>query len=205
MYQGYPQGHSFLLDKFQMATVTPPDMVDGHIVFIWTSVFSAAKWSCFVIDYILVFLRLTDKPETCASTSSSVLARYFQRKALPLVGGAPCSQNQGYCDKFQVCRLLDADGPIARLKNSVLHLDDFEDLGEWMKVKVTCNQTLTTTEGWSLSNKQIMGGYREREKWKHSCRLQAHWWAILLAILALSSVMGCTICLCSRSLDTADI
>ncbi|XP_029683611.1 disintegrin and metalloproteinase domain-containing protein 10 isoform X5 [Takifugu rubripes] len=107
-----------------------------------------------------------DKPETCASTSSSVLARYFQRKALPLVGGAPCSQNQGYCDKFQLCRLLDADGPIARLKNSVLHLDDFEDLGEWMK---------------------------------------AHWWAILLAILALSSVMGCTICLCSRTLDTADI
>lgn len=40
---------------------------------------------------------------------------------------------------------------------------------------------------------------------KGSCHPQAHWWAILLAILALSSVMGCTICLCSRTLDTADI
>uniref|UniRef100_A0A672IIN6 ADAM10 endopeptidase n=1 Tax=Salarias fasciatus TaxID=181472 RepID=A0A672IIN6_SALFA len=75
-----------------------------------------------------------DKPETCASTTSSVLSRHFQGKALPLMSGAPCSGNQGYCDKFQVCRLLDADGPIARLKNSFLNLDDFDDLGEWMKV-----------------------------------------------------------------------
>ncbi|XP_014900878.1 disintegrin and metalloproteinase domain-containing protein 10 [Poecilia latipinna] len=73
------------------------------------------------------------KPMTCASTSSSVLSRHFQTKLLPLVGGAPCSGNQGYCDRFHVCRLLDADGPIARLKNSFLHLDDFDDVGEWMK------------------------------------------------------------------------
>lgn len=77
---------------------------------------------------------MADQPETCASTTSSVLSRHFQRKALPLVGGAPCSENRGYCDKFHVCRLLDADGPIARLKNSFLNLDDFDDLGEWMKV-----------------------------------------------------------------------
>ncbi|XP_054459396.1 disintegrin and metalloproteinase domain-containing protein 10 isoform X1 [Anoplopoma fimbria] len=107
-----------------------------------------------------------DKPQTCASTTSSVLSRQFQRKALPLVGGAPCSGNRGYCDKFQVCRMLDADGPIARLKNSFLHLDDFDDIAEWMK---------------------------------------AHWWAILLAILTLSGVMGCTVCLCGTKLDTSDL
>nr|XP_019936185.1 PREDICTED: disintegrin and metalloproteinase domain-containing protein 10-like [Paralichthys olivaceus] len=106
-----------------------------------------------------------DKAETCASTTSSVLSRHFQTKSLPLVGGAPCSGNQGYCDKFHVCRLLDADGPIARLKNSFLHFEDFDDLAEWMK---------------------------------------AHWWAILLAILTLSAVMGCTVCLCGRPLDTSD-
>ncbi|KAM4740038.1 disintegrin and metalloproteinase domain-containing protein 10 [Anableps anableps] len=106
------------------------------------------------------------KPETCASTSSSVLSRHFQNKLLPLVGGAPCSGNQGYCDKFHVCRLLDADGPIARLKNSFLHLNDFDDVGEWMK---------------------------------------AHWWAILIAILALSGVMGCTVCLCGSPLNTRDL
>ncbi|XP_039984879.1 disintegrin and metalloproteinase domain-containing protein 10 [Xiphias gladius] len=107
-----------------------------------------------------------DKSETCASTTSSVLSRHFRRKALPLVGGAPCSGNRGYCDKFHVCRMLDADGPIARLKNSFLNLDDFDDVAEWMK---------------------------------------AHWWAILLAILTLSGVMGCTVCLCGRTLDTSDL
>lgn len=83
---------------------------------------------------------MADKPETCASTTSSVLSRQFQRKALPLVGGAPCSGNKGYCDKFHVCRLLDADGPIARLKNSFLNLDDFDDLAEWMEVKDSLDQ-----------------------------------------------------------------
>uniref|UniRef100_A0A8C6SLH4 ADAM10 endopeptidase n=1 Tax=Neogobius melanostomus TaxID=47308 RepID=A0A8C6SLH4_9GOBI len=107
-----------------------------------------------------------DQPETCASTTSSVLSRHFQRKALPLVGGSPCSANQGYCDKFQVCRLLDADGPIARLKNSFLHLDEFDDLGEWMKV---------------------------------------YWWAILVTVATVSAVMGCIVCLCSRTLDTSNL
>ncbi|KAM9385116.1 disintegrin and metalloproteinase domain-containing protein 10 [Pholidichthys leucotaenia] len=107
-----------------------------------------------------------DKPDTCASTTSSVLSRHFQKKALPLVGGAPCSGNRGYCDRFHVCRLLDADGPIARLKNSFLHLDDFNDMGEWMK---------------------------------------AHWWAILLAILTLSALMGCTVCLCGQTLNTRNL
>ncbi|KAK0132059.1 Disintegrin and metalloproteinase domain-containing protein 10 [Merluccius polli] len=74
-----------------------------------------------------------DKPDTCASTTSSVLSQYFGKRAVTLVPGSPCSGNQGYCDRFQVCRLLYADGPIARLKNSFLHLDEFDDLAEWMK------------------------------------------------------------------------
>lgn len=35
--------------------------------------------------------------------------------------------------------------------------------------------------------------------------LQAHWWAILLAILTLSAVMGGIIVLCGRTLDTSDL
>lgn len=87
-------------------------------------------------ELFLFPVSMTDKPETCASTTSSVLSRHFHKKALPLVGGTPCAGNEGYCDKFHVCRLLDADGPIARLKNSFLNLDDFDDLAEWMKVTV---------------------------------------------------------------------
>nr|XP_006640054.2 PREDICTED: disintegrin and metalloproteinase domain-containing protein 10-like [Lepisosteus oculatus] len=73
------------------------------------------------------------KPETCASTTSSVLSQYFSGARLALLPGTPCSGKQGYCDRFNVCRLLDADGPIARLKNSFLHLNEFDDLAEWMK------------------------------------------------------------------------
>lgn len=74
-----------------------------------------------------------DKPNTCASTTSAVLLQYFSGKRVALVPGAPCSGNQGYCDQFKVCRILDADGPIARLKNSFLKLDEFDDLAGWMK------------------------------------------------------------------------
>ncbi|KAL7867106.1 hypothetical protein AOLI_G00149200 [Acnodon oligacanthus] len=73
-------------------------------------------------------------PKTCASTTSSILLTHFKGKQVALVPGSPCSKNQGYCDHFQTCRLLDADGPIARLKNSFLHLDEFDDLADWMKV-----------------------------------------------------------------------
>lgn len=80
-----------------------------------------------------IFLSI-DKPNTCASTTSSVLLHYFSGKHVALVPGAPCSGNRGYCDRFKVCRILDADGPIARLKNSFLKLDEFDDLAGWMKV-----------------------------------------------------------------------
>uniref|UniRef100_A0A672QI31 ADAM10 endopeptidase n=1 Tax=Sinocyclocheilus grahami TaxID=75366 RepID=A0A672QI31_SINGR len=74
------------------------------------------------------------KPNTCASTTSSVLLHYFSGKRVALVPGAPCSGNRGYCDRFKVCRILDADGPIARLKNSFLKLDEFDDLAYWWAI-----------------------------------------------------------------------
>ncbi|KAJ8277378.1 hypothetical protein GJAV_G00074520 [Gymnothorax javanicus] len=73
------------------------------------------------------------KPKTCANTASSVLSKYFHGERVPLVAGAPCFNKRGYCDMFHVCRILDADGPIARLKNAFLHLNDFDDLPEWME------------------------------------------------------------------------
>ncbi|RXN06557.1 disintegrin and metallo ase domain-containing 10-like protein [Labeo rohita] len=106
-----------------------------------------------------------DKPNTCASTTSSVLLQYFKGERVALVPGTPCSGNQGYCDRFKVCRILDADGPIARLKNSLLKLDEFDDLADWMK---------------------------------------AHWWAILLGILAISAVMAGTICVFGQPLEIDD-
>ncbi|KAK3562343.1 hypothetical protein QTP86_033451, partial [Hemibagrus guttatus] len=72
-------------------------------------------------------------PNTCESTTSSVLSTYFKGNRVALLPGSPCYKNQGYCDHLQTCRLLDADGPIARLKNSYLKLSEYDDLADWMK------------------------------------------------------------------------
>uniref|UniRef100_A0A671SJB7 ADAM10 endopeptidase n=1 Tax=Sinocyclocheilus anshuiensis TaxID=1608454 RepID=A0A671SJB7_9TELE len=120
---------------------------------------------CHVCIFLLWYFLSIDKPNTCASTTSSVLLHYFSGKHVALVPGAPCSGNRGYCDRFKVCRILDADGPIARLKNSFLKLDEFDDLAGWMK---------------------------------------AHWWAILLGILAISAIMAGTICIFGQPLEIDD-
>ncbi|XP_025052354.1 disintegrin and metalloproteinase domain-containing protein 10-like [Alligator sinensis] len=60
---------------------------------------------------------------TCASTASFI----------PLTPGSPCWDKTGYCDKFHTCRLVDEDGPIARVKNSILAFIELEDVAAWMK------------------------------------------------------------------------
>uniref|UniRef100_A0A674I967 ADAM10 endopeptidase n=1 Tax=Terrapene triunguis TaxID=2587831 RepID=A0A674I967_9SAUR len=72
---------------------------------------------------------------TCASTASALLERYFNGTHIPLTPGTPCRDRMGYCDKFHVCRLVDEDGPIARVKNSILDFIELEDMSAWMKTR----------------------------------------------------------------------
>ncbi|RXG70383.1 Disintegrin and metalloproteinase domain-containing protein 10 [Armadillidium vulgare] len=46
--------------------------------------------------------------------------------------GAPCNNFQGYCDVFQKCRAVDAEGPLARLKNLLFSQDTLNSLAEWI-------------------------------------------------------------------------
>ncbi|CAM5125893.1 unnamed protein product [Natator depressus] len=71
--------------------------------------------------------------DTCASTSSALLEHYFNGTHIPLTPGTPCRDRMGYCDKFHVCRLVDEDGPIARVKNSILDFIELQDISDWMK------------------------------------------------------------------------
>lgn len=73
-------------------------------------------------------------PSSCKSTKSPELSHLFNRAVIILSPGAPCGQRQGYCDKFHVCRFVDADGPIARLKNSFLRVIE-RDPAAWMKTR----------------------------------------------------------------------
>ncbi|KAG8454538.1 hypothetical protein GDO86_000963 [Hymenochirus boettgeri] len=70
---------------------------------------------------------------SCKSTTSVELDNFFHKTAILLSPGSPCGHRQGYCDKFHICRLVDADGPIARLKKSFLNLIDAGDPASWMK------------------------------------------------------------------------
>uniref|UniRef100_T1J2R6 ADAM10 endopeptidase n=1 Tax=Strigamia maritima TaxID=126957 RepID=T1J2R6_STRMM len=67
-------------------------------------------------------------PDTCASHMDS---SYNNIKLRP---GAPCDNFQGYCDVFQKCRAVDAEGPLARLKNLLFSPYTLTSVAEWVTV-----------------------------------------------------------------------
>ncbi|KAK4328728.1 hypothetical protein Pmani_000880 [Petrolisthes manimaculis] len=66
---------------------------------------------------------------TCKSTSE--LKDVFT-DAVFMRPGAPCNNFQGYCDVFQKCRAVDAEGPLARLKNLLFNQDTLNSVAEWI-------------------------------------------------------------------------
>uniref|UniRef100_A0A8C4DFW7 Disintegrin and metalloproteinase domain-containing protein 10 n=1 Tax=Dicentrarchus labrax TaxID=13489 RepID=A0A8C4DFW7_DICLA len=71
-------------------------------------------------------------PNTCSSTGSERLARFFNKKVTTLPAGSPCNDFKGYCDVFMKCRLVDADGPLARLKKAIFNPELYENIAEWI-------------------------------------------------------------------------
>ncbi|XP_054626193.1 disintegrin and metalloproteinase domain-containing protein 10 [Dunckerocampus dactyliophorus] len=71
-------------------------------------------------------------PSTCSSSSSENWISYFQGKTITLQPGSPCNDFKGYCDVFQRCRLVDADGPLARLKKAIFNPEIYKTIAEWM-------------------------------------------------------------------------
>lgn len=45
--------------------------------------------------------------------------------------GSPCNEYLGYCDVFQRCRPVDAEGPLARLKNTLLNQRTLMSIKQW--------------------------------------------------------------------------
>uniref|UniRef100_A0AAQ5Z773 Disintegrin and metalloproteinase domain-containing protein 10 n=1 Tax=Amphiprion ocellaris TaxID=80972 RepID=A0AAQ5Z773_AMPOC len=71
-------------------------------------------------------------PSTCSSTGSEKWARFFNKKTTTLQPGSPCNDFKGYCDVFMRCRLVDADGPLARLKKAIFNAELYENIAEWI-------------------------------------------------------------------------
>ncbi|KAL3065454.1 hypothetical protein OYC64_015596 [Pagothenia borchgrevinki] len=72
------------------------------------------------------------KPTTCSSTGSEKWAQFFNKKTTTLQPGSPCNDFKGYCDVFMRCRLVDADGPLARLKKAIFNAELYENIAEWI-------------------------------------------------------------------------
>ncbi|XP_050970829.1 disintegrin and metalloproteinase domain-containing protein 10 isoform X2 [Labeo rohita] len=72
------------------------------------------------------------QPNTCSSTSSERWARFFNRKVATLQPGSPCNDFKGYCDVFMKCRLVDADGPLARLKKAIFNPELYTSIAQWI-------------------------------------------------------------------------
>ncbi|CAL8244718.1 unnamed protein product [Lota lota] len=72
------------------------------------------------------------KQNTCSSTGSDHWLKYFNKKVITLQPGSPCNEFKGYCDVFMKCRLVDADGPLARLKKAIFNPELYENIAEWI-------------------------------------------------------------------------
>uniref|UniRef100_A0A8C6M8W7 Disintegrin and metalloproteinase domain-containing protein 10 n=1 Tax=Nothobranchius furzeri TaxID=105023 RepID=A0A8C6M8W7_NOTFU len=73
-----------------------------------------------------------NNPSTCSSTSSDKWVRYFNKTVITLQPGSPCNDFKGYCDVFMRCRLVDADGPLARLKKAIFNPELYDNIAEWI-------------------------------------------------------------------------
>ncbi|XP_062845480.1 disintegrin and metalloproteinase domain-containing protein 10 isoform X2 [Trichomycterus rosablanca] len=73
-----------------------------------------------------------NQPNTCKSTGSTEWSQFFQNKVRTLQPGSPCNDYKGYCDVFMKCRLVDADGPLARLKKAIFNPVLYENIAEWI-------------------------------------------------------------------------
>lgn len=125
-------------------------------------------------------------PNTCSSTRSERLARFFNKKEITLPAGSPCNEFKGYCDVFMKCRLVDADGPLARLKKAIFNPELYENIAEWIVVRA-----------WSVTAETGLATVVSQTCFPLFFPPQAHWWAVLLMGIALIMLMAGFIKICS--------
>ena len=142
-------------------------------------------------------------PNTCSSSGSDKWAKFFNKTVTTLQPGSPCNDFKGYCDVFMRCRLVDADGPLARLKKAIFNAELYENIAEWIVVSVSVKE-MTCCEALSTQCHKRTWNYFCCVFWpvlSHSLIspfvFQAHWWAVLLMGIALIMLMAGFIKICS--------
>lgn len=97
--------------------------------------FKALRIRMFRKQIVFFFLPKAN-PSTCRSSGSEQWAEFFNKKITNLQPGSPCNDFKGYCDVFMRCRLVDADGPLSRLKKAIFNAEIYETIAEWIVVSV---------------------------------------------------------------------
>lgn len=71
----------------------------------------------------------------CMTGSDKTTCKTKQKNSVTLkqAPGTPCDNYLGYCDIFQKCRKVDAEGPLSRLKNSIFNKKTLTNIVTWMK------------------------------------------------------------------------
>ncbi|XP_015596186.1 disintegrin and metalloproteinase domain-containing protein 10 isoform X2 [Cephus cinctus] len=69
---------------------------------------------------------------TCRSTSEFAHIVGLPDGGISLRPGSPCDNFQGYCDVFLKCRAVDAEGPLARLKNLLFNKETLLTVAQWV-------------------------------------------------------------------------
>lgn len=97
-----------------------------------------------------------------------------------LFKGSPCVGTLGYCDIFSKCRAVDAEGPLARLKNILLNPETLLTIRDWITVSYI----------WKFFKKFNMIFWT-------NFSLKTYWWAALLIGIGLIIFMAVFIKVCS--------
>ncbi|XP_033215236.1 disintegrin and metalloproteinase domain-containing protein 10 isoform X2 [Belonocnema kinseyi] len=69
---------------------------------------------------------------SCRSTSEFADSVGLPEGGISLRPGSPCDNFQGYCDVFLKCRAVDAEGPLARLKNLLFNKETLLTVAQWV-------------------------------------------------------------------------
>lgn len=70
--------------------------------------------------------------DTCRSSADFAGSVGLPPGGISLRPGSPCDNFQGYCDVFLKCRAVDAEGPLARLKNLLLNQATLQSVQVWV-------------------------------------------------------------------------
>ncbi|CDW56439.1 disintegrin family protein [Trichuris trichiura] len=62
-------------------------------------------------------------------------SHFLSTRGILLRPGSPCNDYRGYCDIFRKCRSVDANGPLARLKNLFFNHETLKTLSQWVQEK----------------------------------------------------------------------